>query len=272
MIMKKYIGLLVLLSVTLMGCEDVIELDLDEGAPRIAIEGIVTDQPGPYTVTITESVGFYDDNVFPSISGAYVEISDDQGNVEVLAEKEAGVYQTASLQGQRGVTYTLTVEYDGQTYTAESKMPEEQVVIDSLGFRFEEESLLNDEGYYFKAYFEDPPGLGDYYSFNVFVNGEVYVFDFDGEMIEDDNFWLYSDKYTDGNAQDYDFPHTLEEGDDVYVELRHLDKSTYDYYRMLVDVIDGGGVAPSNPISNFGDTALGYFGAFSVSSIEDTVE
>lgn len=102
MIMKKYIGLLVLLSVTLMGCEDVIELDLDEGAPRIAIEGIVTDQPGPYTVTITESVGFYDDNVFPSISGAYVEISDDQGNVEVLAEKEAGVYQTASLQGQRG--------------------------------------------------------------------------------------------------------------------------------------------------------------------------
>ena len=91
-------------------------------------------------------------------------------------------------------------------------------------------------------------------------------------MIEDDNFWLYSDKYTDGNAQDYDFPHTLEEGDDVYVELRHLDKSTYDYYRMLVDVIDGGGVAPSNPISNFGDTALGYFGAFSVSSIEDTVE
>ncbi|WP_200976364.1 DUF4249 domain-containing protein [Echinicola sp. 20G] len=270
--MRRYLYIVVVIALSLTGCEEVIVIDLDNAEPRVVIEGIITDQPGPYTVTISESVGFYEDNVFPGIEGAYIEISDEEGNVDVLEELGDGVYQTTSIQGQRGVTYTIEVQLDGETYTAESTMPEELVEIDSLGFRFEEESLLYKEGYYFRAYFQDPAELGDYYSFNVYVNGEVYVFDFDGELIEDDNFWLGDDKYTNGNAQDYDFPHTLKEGDEMYVELRHLDRSTYDYYRTLVEVIDGGGVAPSNPLSNFGDTALGYFAAFSVTSIEDSVE
>ncbi|GAB3646328.1 hypothetical protein GCM10028791_06350 [Echinicola sediminis] len=270
--MKRYIYSLLFLTISFTACEEVIQLDLDTAAPRIVIEGAVTDQQGPYTVRVSESVGFYEDNVFPGISGAYVEISDEMGNVDVLEEVAEGVYQTTSIQGQRGVNYQLTVQVNGQTFQAESRMQEVQVGIDSLAFRFEEESLLYDEGYYFRAHFEDPEGLGNYYSFNVWVNGELYVFDFDGEEIEDDNFWLYEDKYTDGNAQDYDFPHTLKQGDEVYVELRHLNRSTYDYFRTVVEVIDGGGVAPSNPLSNFGDSALGYFGAFSVTSIEETVE
>ena len=55
----------------------------------------------------------------------------------------------------------------------------------------------------------------------------------------------------------------------MQVTLAHLDRSTFDYYRTLVDVIDGGGVAPSNPISNMEGGALGYFGAFSIT--EDSI-
>ncbi|UCS91616.1 DUF4249 domain-containing protein [Echinicola marina] len=270
--MKSNLYLALFAVISLFSCEEVIDISLEEVEPRIVIEGIVTDQPGPYTVSISKSVGFYEDNEFPGVEGAYVEISDDLGNVDVLEDLGEGKYQTTELQGQRGVNYSIKVEVEGNTYTAESKMQEKQVMIDSLAIRYEEESLFYKEGYYLKAYFEDPPGLGNYYSFNVYVNGEVYVFDNDGEMIEDDNFWLWDDKFTDGNVQDYDFPHTLKEGDELYVMLRHLNWSTYDYYRTLVEVIDGGGVAPSNPLSNFGDTALGYFAAYSVTDIEGEVE
>ncbi|GGZ25819.1 hypothetical protein GCM10007049_17980 [Echinicola pacifica] len=269
--MRTYWILTIVSALLLFSCEEVIELDLDNADPEIVIEGTLTDQAGPYTVKLSESVGFYDDNVFPAVSGAVVRISDDNGYANLLEEVEPGIYQTSDLQGQRGSTYRLEVEANGAFYTAVSEMPELAVPIDSISFRYEEESLFYKEGYYFRAYFTDPEGLGDYYRFTVLVNGEVYVFDFDGDLIEDDNLWLADDKYTDGNSQDYDFPHTLKPGDVVSLQLHHLNEDTFDYYRTLVDVIDGGGVAPSNPLSNFGDTALGYFGAFSVTEMERTV-
>jgi len=270
--MKRYIYSLLLSTMFFTSCEEVIEINLDEAESRIVIEGLITDQLGPYTVKISESVGFYEDNEFPGIGGATVKISDGQGNVEVLEEVEEGIYQTTSLQGQRGVEYHIEVELAGEVYTARSRMQDDVVPIDSLVFRFEEESLIYDEGYYFRAYFEDPAGLGNYYRFKVLVNGEPYQFDIDGDLVEDNNLWLADDKYTDGNAQDWDFPHTLETGDKVSVRFYHINKAMHDYYRTLAEVINGGGVAPSNPLSNFGNGALGYFGAVSVTSIEEVVE
>ena len=264
----KYIIITCLSVFLFTSCEDVITLDLDNAEPRLVIESFITDQPGPYTVKITKSADFYDTNNFPLQSGAIVTISDNQGSPEdVLAEVSPGVYETTSIQGQRGVTYTLNVNLNSKTYTASSTMPTLLTPLDSIVYEFEEESLFTDEGYYTTAYFKDPAVVENYYRLNFFVNGEVYTFeeDTDNES-EDDNFWLTRDKFTDGNVQDFEFPQKLVTGDSVYIELHHLDRATFDYYRTIVDIKDGGGVAPANPVSNFGDTVLGYFGAFSVTS------
>lgn len=249
-------------------CEDVIELDLTEVPPQVVIEGFLTDQEGPYIVKISKTADFYDPNSFPPQENAVVRIFDDQGNMDTLTETSPGVYETTTIQGERGITYTLEVQLDGVTYTATSKMPEQLIPLDSITTSFEEESLFFDEGYYATAFFNDPPDIKNYYRLQVLVNGEVYFFiDLDDEEAipqEDINFWLQNDKFTDGNLQDYEFPHTLKLGDTVEVSLAHLERSTFDYYRTLVDVIDGGGVAPSNPITNLQGGALGYFGAFSV--------
>jgi hypothetical protein len=48
---------IVLLLVTIIvfsGCQKVINVDLNEAAPRIVIEGLINDRPGPYTVTISK--------------------------------------------------------------------------------------------------------------------------------------------------------------------------------------------------------------------------
>jgi hypothetical protein len=266
--MKYFIYIIVLYIslLTFSSCEEVIVLDLNDAEPRLIIEGFLTDQAGPYTIKISKSAKFYDDNTFPLQSGASVVITDDNGNEDVLTEVSTGVYQTSAIQGKRGTTYTLTVGYEGKTYSATCKMPDQQILIDSLVSEFKESSFFREEGYYTRAYFNDPVGVANYFRFNVFVNGEVYVFEDGEDKTEDDNFYLWWDKFSDGNLNDYDFPHELQVGDSVYVELHHLDRSTFDYYRTLVDIINDGGIAPSNPLSNFGDTALGYFGAFSVTS------
>lgn len=266
----KYFKLFFICSAILVGlasCEEVIVLDLANTEPRVVIEGIVTDQPGPYRVTIRKTADFYEPSVFPAGTGAIVRISDSEGNEDTLQEIEDGVYQTTNLQGVAGYTYNLTVAFEGEVYRASSTIPANHIPIDSLAYEFEEESVFNDEGYFVTSYFTDLPGVRNYFRLNIFVNGAPYLFENDDdEFIEDNNFWLIDDKYFEGNQIDYDFPLTLVEGDSVYVELHNLDKSTYDYYITLVQVIDGGGLAPSNPITNLSNNALGYFGAFSVDS------
>lgn len=264
----KYVAIFCIIITTFISCEEVIELDLTNVPTQIVIEGFVTDQEGPYQIKISQTVDFYESNSFPTESNAIVRIYDDLGNDDMLTEVSPGIYETTNLQGERGVTYTLEVQLDGTTYTAISKMPEQLITLDSISANFEEESLFYDEGYYATAYFNDTPNFDNYYRMQVLVNGEVYFFididDEDAVPEEDINFWLTNDKFTDGNEQDYEFPHTLKVGDTFEVTLQHLDRSTFDYYRTLVDVINGGGVAPSNPITNMQGGALGYFGAFSV--------
>ncbi|MBO0593509.1 DUF4249 domain-containing protein [Cellulophaga sp. E16_2] len=254
----------------IFSCEEVIELDLNSVTPQVVIEGFVTDEIGPYTIQIKKTVDFYDSNTFPAQEDAQVKISDDRGNEEFLIETSPGIYQTSTLQGERGVTYNLEVELEGVNYTAKSRMPENLIVLDTLTSEFLEESIFYKEGYYVTAYFSDPPDIDNYYRLQVLVNGEVYIFTFeneDGEVEQserDINFWLTNDKFTDGNLQDFEFPHTLKAGDTLEITLQQLDRATFDYYNNLVDVIYGDGIAPSNPISNINNGALGYFGAFSV--------
>ncbi|MDN3670284.1 DUF4249 domain-containing protein [Echinicola jeungdonensis] len=262
-----HIGALILSLAFFSACEEVIELDLDDGGPMLNIEGVVADQTGPYLVKISRSVGFYEDNEFPPVSGALVTISDNEGHKETLEEISPGIYQTNTLRGKRGNSYDLEVELEGKSYQASSQIPPERIPIKNLEYGYRKGSFFSDDGYYVTAFFEDPEGLGNYYRLVLLVNGEEYFFEVDGDMVRDNNLWLSDDKYTDGNIQDFEFPHTLEEGDTVDVALYHLDQTTYDYYRTLEEVIDGGGVAPSNPLSNFGDEALGYFGAYSVTSL-----
>lgn len=263
---------ILLLSVT--ACEEVIKLDLESGEPRVVIEGIVTDQAGPYTVTIKKSVDFYDRNNFPAGTGATVKISDSEGNADILTEVEDGIYQTNTLEGVAGRTYNLTVDFEGKTYTASSTIPAKDVKIDSLFYEFEEESLFYEEGFYVTSYFTDLPEVKNFFRLNLFVNGAPYLFetDNDDEFVEDNNFYLINDKFFEGNQIDYEFFAKLKAGDSVYVELHNLDEATYDYYTTLVQVIDGGGMAPSNPITNLSNDALGYFGAISVEGASVIIE
>lgn len=262
----KHFFLLIPAAILFSSCEDVIELDLEQVEPRLVVEANLSDLQEPFLVYLTETGDFYGDNTFLPRTAATVILSDETGNREILVEVNPGVYETSTVQGIKGVTYTLEIQSEGVTYFATSRIPDQINSLDSLATSFEEESIFQEEGYFVTAYLQDVPNVANYYRYKVFVNNKVYVFnqDNDDDEVEDDNLYLDQDKFSDGQYLDVSFPQKLNIGDSVKVELYHINKGSFDYYRTLTDAIGTAGVAPSNPISNFGMQALGNFNAYAV--------
>lgn len=247
----KHLILTILISlfIIITSCEEVIEIDLNFSDPQIVIEGAVTDQPGPYTVQITKTTDYYNPGEYPTVSGAVVTISDDAGNFETLSETEPGIYQTDSLRGRSGRTYSLSVEIDGEIYEASSEMPV-AIEIDRLDTRHN-----------LTCEFRDTPGIEDYCRLKVYKNGK-----------EEDGYFLYNGRLSDGNRVRYDRFHIeeIEENDLIQVDLLTIDENVYEYYSTLSDVLAtdprglGSTDVPANPISNISGDVLGYFGAYTV--------
>jgi len=248
---------LLILTVIFSSCEKVINVKLDGSATQIVIEGEVTANPGPYTVTVTESKNFDENNTFPGRDDAAVEIKDlTSGTTETLTNKKSGIYQTSALQGIAGHTYQLTVKLSGKTYQATSTIPVVAVKVDKLyAKRFE----LDSKKIFMVPEFTDPVGKGNYYRLRQWVNNVLIK----GSFVRNDDATdgrtyngqlYYSTDSKDGNP-------LINEGDVMTVELQCIDKGVYDYFRTLNTTIDQNSSAPSNPLSNISGGALGVFNA-----------
>lgn len=233
-------------------CQQVIDVKLNSKDAAIVIEANITDEPGPYTVLISQSVNFSDPNTFPGVSGAFVVMSDNVGNSDTLIETSAGVYVASIIQGVPGRTYTIRVTTDGKTYTAQSTMPN-AITLDSLVVV---ESSLGASPFYIIPEWQDPIGTGDYYRCIEYLNNERV------------GSFLYDDAFSDGlvNGQPLlNFETELQSGDSVRVEFQCIDAANYLYFFSMEQTANNGTAAPANPESNFDNDALGYFNAHTVS-------
>ena len=247
-----------MISIVGISCEKVVDIDLNSSSSRIVIEGSISDQAGPYFVTLSQTINFDQPNAFPTVTGAQIGISDNLGNSELLTETSPGTYRTSSIQGVPGRTYTLDVIVDGKEYVATSTMSS-PVNIDSLNVQ--NLSFGGNQAKVINVLFQDPPGIINYYRFVEIKNSVAQKFIF-----------LYNDRIHDGSSitsslfADED---TLRTGDSVLVFLQCVDKGVFDYFRTMQQASGDGGpqaASPANPVSNFTNGALGYFNAYAVKS------
>ena len=257
-ISAKYLLLFALPLFLLAACdqEQVIQVDLSDAPPQLVIEGRVTDEAAPWTVRITRSVRFDAPNDFPPVSGAVVIVRDDTGQADTLYEKRAGEYETAgALAGVPGRTYTLEVRAEGQVFTARSTMPDLVPFEDlrAVQLPFGEANTL-----VVSPVFTDPAGPGNCYQFVQSTNGRREPFIF-----------VTDDRNNDGApTSTLLFAPDLktQPGDTVVVEMRSIDRATYQYF-VALDASGGNGPnasVPANPDNNFGGACLGYFAAHTV--------
>jgi len=245
------------------GCQKVINVDLNEAAPKIVIEGLISDRRGPYTVTLTRSGSYFNQPTLPSVSGATVTIADDFGNIDSLKEAVPGVYFTSRIRGISGRTYTLNVNSDKVEYTGTSSMLS-HVNIDSLGLYKSEIGRFNFSGSNpnelhteIHCFFKDPPEK-NFYRIRLLKN----------DSINTQSYRLYDDQYTNGRETELRVS-SAEAGNTYRVELLSIDRATYSYYRTLGDLLFTNpffGSTPANPNSNLSNGALGYFGAAAIST------
>src|SRR5882672_820969 len=165
-------------------CQKVIDLKVKDADKQYVIEGNVTNQPGPYTVTISQTTQFNASWQFQGVGGATITIRDNAGNNETLQETQTGIYRTTGLAGVEGRTYELHITVGGKTFTSTSSMPH-HVNFDSLYVR----ELVNFTKTVKAAVpvFTDPKGQGNAYRFNQYINGVL-----------DKHLYYQDDDFTDG--------------------------------------------------------------------------
>jgi hypothetical protein len=261
--MKKILAILASV-ILLTACEKEINIDLNNSDPKIVIEGAVSNAAGPYYVRVSKTVKFSAGNEVSPVTGSIVSISDNLGNTETLIEASPGLYATNSTTGVPGRTYNLSVSAEGEVYTASSTMPL-QVALDSLMFLpFSGPGGVN--VYLTIPMFTDPQDFGNNYRFILTVNN-----------VTDNSYIIANDNSTNGDANRRPIfsPNALiESADSVQVEMRCLDRASYDYFYTLSQIAGngpGGGTTPSNPPNNISGNALGIFSAYTTQTKKQQV-
>ncbi|MEM9985185.1 MAG: DUF4249 domain-containing protein [Bacteroidota bacterium] len=255
--------ILLLASSLCWGCEEVIVLELEENAGLLVVEGIVSSEPGQSLVSLTQSVGFYEENVFPGVQGAKVSITDGDGQNWDLTETSPGTYSHPDLVGQPEKTYTLNVELEGKIYTASSTMPP-VVKLDSLVIQPLPGGGGLSDSVILQALYRDPESYENFYRFKVKRNGDFI----DALILNDDvlnNGILAATPL---------FGAFFSSGDEVEVSLLGLDQPVYRYFNTLSSVNGGAGLATgavADPESNLSNGALGFFSAQTQSQLSITI-
>ncbi|MEY3405401.1 MAG: hypothetical protein RL161_831 [Bacteroidota bacterium] len=110
------------LMILAVSCISPIEFKVPGSLPLLVVDGMITNDPGPYTVKLFKSFVIDDRYENPVTEfGAEVILHDDDGNQEAFVEVDRGVYQTRGvMQGQVGKSYYITIKtVDGKQYESE---------------------------------------------------------------------------------------------------------------------------------------------------------
>jgi len=255
--MKNILNILILVLL-FTACEKTVDLDYKSNRSMIVIGGNITTEAGPYFVKITKSVSLTDTTTYPTIDDAIAIISDDAGNSETLSPQGNGIYQTSTINGVEGRTYTLTVEIEDQTYAAQSTMPF-KVPFDSI--RVEEAKLGGDIEYNIVPVYKDPVEEENNYRFVMSLNNKLI----NQHLVLNDeiNNGLVNTLKLEIDDDDLD----MTKGDSIRLEMQCIDKRVSSYYIALALMADngpGGGTTPNNPPNNISNGALGIFSAHTV--------
>ncbi len=254
-----------------MGCEDVIEVDLDDAEPQIVIEASVSDNPENNIVKISKSTDFYNPGQYKTLSGAEIIVTENNSESYTFEETLPGNYTNQTLSAKVGSEYQISVQIEGKTYTATSSLPQ-PLILDSISAIGEKRPFQDELDYEYHAYFQDNPGVEDYARFKLYING-----------IERGRIFRYDDRLTDGRYIDFwrfffETEEKFKPGDIVTIEMLTIDKASFEYFdtlrRALATSTGGpfGPTSPSNPTTNWDNGALGYFSVYSIDSKTTVIE
>jgi len=250
--MKKYLYIAFMLLV-LTSCEKEIPLDYHNVDPLYVAEATITQEGTRGRVTTTQD-GTDNSQSTHNVENATVVISCKKFDyTETLKYLGNGNYKS-DLEGQPGYTYDLAIDIDGQHFESSSTMQEAPVI---NSFRFVWKKMLSERFLFADLRVEDTPDKNSYYFMHIYRNGVGYRWavmtdekNRNGELQQLFQCTTESDM-NDGDSD------ALRDGDIIRLEVRSIDRLSYDYLYSM-QVMDNAG---TNPIANYSGGCLGYFSA-----------
>ena len=300
-----YIPIFCLLIATLSGCYDALsndEIAMGEHTPRLVVDGMITTEPGPYYVQLSltnKPFQLYAGGYAP-VTDATVTISDEEGNVDVLTPFAAiypvvdgkgkrpydtwgdvGYYQTTTnMRGAPGKTYTLTVVYNGETYTATTTMPASVPELElqhedryEMPFIYFDEPQREDNYYmfYYQSFKNGSPSRSNYLVHETIPSNLWSTFSFKTVLFNDVNLPARVERldiYEGTNYQVY-ADTTLFDPDSTMIEMHSVRQEVYDLFKAIEQQKKNDGGAfygiPANLPGNLSNGALGFFRASAIS-------
>lgn len=260
-----YLLSLALIWMGLSGCEEKIDLDLDDAdLNRVVFEGFITNQPGPYQFRVNRTSDVNNPDGNPLVSGALLVVRDDMGTVDTLREVEPGLYETTKIQGLIEHTYFFDAVVEGQTYRSQSLLPRINS-IDTLWIKEETDDFIFGAGTYVVMQAQEQQGVGDFYFFRFYKNDSLY----NGEG----DAFVSDDRFVDGQLSIFQYPYAVESGDTAVAEVWAITEAAYKYYLAFYQQLNSAGnpfgAPPANLQGNISNGALGWMGAMGVAN--DTI-
>ena len=265
--------LYILLLAPLYSCTERIDINLDDSAVRLVVEGSLTTDTMSHKVLLSTSSGYFYNQPPQPVSGATVTISDGE-NILGLEEFTPGVYQTApSVHGIEGKTYDLSIKLNNQIggftdYTASSKLYP-VAKLDSI-------NLLYHPGWSstgiweVKCFVQDPPSA-DFYRFLISRNDTMITDTLDEWFVTDDRF--FNGNYVNGITVGYLDQGIKEQrlisGDSMLVEMNNTGEGYANFLLESQSEIIGSYPLftgpPANIKGNINNGAIGFFATYSAS-------
>ncbi len=130
----------ILIYLLLAACVVKVDFDVPLAQSQIVIEGIISDEPGPYTVYVSKALSLSSDSSYRDpIEKVKITLMDDLGNSENLIEVNPGVYKTGGvIQGLVGHSYHIILEtLDGKKFESEPDMLKVVGALTDIRFTYE---------------------------------------------------------------------------------------------------------------------------------------
>ena len=264
--MKKYIVLPLVAVLFLFGCEEVIEVDLNEADPQLVVEANLSVQEGELNVLLTRTSSYFDQSPPVPVTDAAVTLRV-EGSPFNVPHSADGNYRLP-VNVSHGQTLELEVlDAGSEPVTARLEVPR-YVPMDSIGATYLEPSSFFDGGSVLTLFFQDPPNEESFYRIRIILDGEIL----DGP----EDLIVERDLFADGEYINYTaFGYFFDGGETVDVIVESIPPAAYEYYTTLSDIVvfQGGGstAAPANPTTNLSNKALGLFNVYQSDTVSIVV-
>ncbi len=280
----KFILLIILIALSFSSCDKAINFNLASSPSQLVVDGSIENGKPP-TIVLSSSLNYFSQINQPILENSFVHnaVVTVSNGTQTQQLKEYSIpadttgytlyyYSTDTSNiinaflGEFNTTYTLNIQSNGQTYTAQTHITSVRKKIDSLQWQQAPDNSDTTKVIVI-ATITDPKGYGDYTRYYTSVNDSAFypglTSVFDDQITDGTTFGIQIPQGVNRNASidvnNYSF---FYKGDTVTVKYCNIDKATYDFWRTIeydYQSIGNPFSSPTTVLGNISNNALGAF-------------